>query len=1847
MSRLVETLFKNIERELGEKMGSVDDGQYRVVFSGPPRPVLEKVLELVLKKNGFQVGNTSKIISPVLLQTRNCKDPVSLDHSGSCSDAHLVKVRTSNRDGFVVLLPAGSTVNESMGTTLQEVGISLSSDVPVSETDFFKGLLHQVFESFPDSYREVYYGLASELFAQEIVEQDSGSKEGLSQWNLLERLFDYEANSATRHEELFASMGLMYCEVENIADYSDFKSVKRVFEDLADILETEEIRPGFAKLKENADEDLKEALDQCMKHIRSKCKSGSDFKESPTSIYCPIINLSRKEPLPPWWKVLSLDVWRELIDSLPSAPKKELNVTCTNKLFSEGNGIPFVVQAEVSFAIKFINSHEGREVKIYRKSGRVPEELETLRPQDGDQQITWEDLDPPEHVTIEYEFLMTSDRGGEAKSEKIKVISLDTYKVGIVPFCRTSKKVKLFKKKTKPSRKRAKAKVSKLEEFEGTLEVKGMGLHQVDLYTSKDVILAAEMIGFETSSETDHTISKQISKSGENHWVSTIETDEDCFYEFSGGVNGGAERKFRINIEADDDSTIGVESEFDRLVLENQRKVSNERGGTTIQVPYNRISQLERWLLDSEDSYRPLIIGPDYAKEDVWQEPSWNEGAIISRLQLLQDPRPTKEDFDIPEDFLEVRRKLIERIKQEEGSQSKFIEELSLSEYMAKPSEENEESFAFLIEEYLRLYNSWLDNDPSSATWCDLIIACGADPTGGSLKPEPYAVLLSPIHPLRLAWQCQAQSVLAEALASHQPCPAASMLNPKSVPDSLGLPMRNNAGKYDVIPFISVDGNSDYWQVLWNSNAFDELQKPTFEPIFGEWFGLSVDGLASGFTSPQVKKSIDETRRIFSAKSLFKVLLKSGSDGYSSCNDGIEEWVRENLGPDNDDWFDGGGERVDVIDARNESCHPLESNVALMRSLTDGMLNWFVDKDVSRPSDLAIFAHLGISHPRFYQNSGKVLKSATGVHGLTKWRVRWQTGEAGSFIAETRGSERVESEIGLSKSLNDTAFLLEQQCSKIADVFEFAPNLPSLSEAMKRASYCAISSSSLDPACFFGQMDNFYLWDYDLPSYSRRAGENNGYYLLASKSPLMNEAIASVLKQLSNGSDEANDELIESLLVEVANRGMPTLKKLTSGGTAALGEVGMLVALRVLQGDFISGSHTPSIVGARNKEGEDGLLNLIIPADPFMGHFDALRRSMDGKKLERPDLLLLAIKFDAEGDPTFVQITPMEVKARSGSMSPSERKKALSQASDFGGFLKALHAQGRKYRLWDIAWKNLLCSWIDYGFRVYGQLEMFRKDLDWCSCHQKVLSSILQEKTQIAIDDRGRLIIVDSSSQSDVFDDDSDRYNETLVITHSDAHKIITSPEDSLIPNLVNKIQDWETCCVQPLSQKPHTSVESVAKPTSLGDEAGEKDELGEASVKGSGGDVSVVQDTTKNEDEMGGEKIEGGGDQQEDTRVFGNDEDLGVRFSVGKSLGGFVEKEHFFHPSNTALNQLNIGVIGDLGTGKTQLLQALLYNLRSCKEANRGESPNILIFDYKKDYSKPLFIEQTGAKVVKPFEIPLNLFDTKDSESQTPWLTRSNFFFDIISKIFTGVSAMQKERLKQAAKKAYDRAEVNGVGAPTICDVFEKYKEDGGRPDTPWTIMSDLVDQRIFVETHEKAVSFREFFKGVVVIDLASLGQDDSTKNLIVIIFLNLFYENMLKIPKKDFIGQDPQLRALDSFLLVDEAYNIMRYEFELLKSILLQGREFGVGVILASQYLSHFKGKRENYAESLRSWFIHKVPDVSVKALEGLGFSQVNEDVSRRVKELEVHECLYRTQEVEGEFMKGHPFYKLVDNS
>jgi GTPase SAR1 family protein len=373
-----------------------------------------------------------------------------------------------------------------------------------------------------------------------------------------------------------------------------------------------------------------------------------------------------------------------------------------------------------------------------------------------------------------------------------------------------------------------------------------------------------------------------------------------------------------------------------------------------------------------------------------------------------------------------------------------------------------------------------------------------------------------------------------------------------------------------------------------------------------------------------------------------------------------------------------------------------------------------------------------------------------------------------------------------------------------------------------------------------------------------------------------------------------------------------------------------------------------------------------------------------------------------------------------------------------------------------------------------------------------------------------------------------------------------------------------------------------------------------------------------------------------------------GIKFKAGHVIHGFSEADRDFWPSNTNLNQINIGIVGDLGTGKTQLTKALIYQMVAHPERNREHKPRFLIFDYKHDYSSGDFVEAVGAKIIDPFNLPLNLFDVSSCTSRKPRMERYRFLVDILSKIYGVNRPVQELNLKGAVMAAYEKADRLQRSFPNLEDVYEEYiVKTEGKADSTTKILSDLVDLEIFETDPEKVVPFDEFMDGVVVVNLSELGSDDNTKNLLVVIFLNFFYEYMLKLEKKPFVGADPQLRFINSMLLVDEADSIMKYEFDVLRKVLLQGREFGVGVLLSSQYLSHFRRQENNYLEPLLTWFIHKVPNITVRELESIGLTKASNEIVNQIRSLQPHECLFKTLGVNGEFILAEPFYKIISGN
>lgn len=132
----------------------------------------------------------------------------------------------------------------------------------------------------------------------------------------------------------------------------------------------------------------------------------------------------------------------------------------------------------------------------------------------------------------------------------------------------------------------------------------------------------------------------------------------------------------------------------------------------------------------------------------------------------------------------------------------------------------------------------------------------------------------------------------------------------------------------------------------------------------------------------------------------------------------------------------------------------------------------------------------------------------------------------------------------------------------------------------------------------------------------------------------------------------------------------------------------------------------------------------------------------------------------------------------------------------------------------------------------------------------------------------------------------------------------------------------------------------------------------------------------------------------------------------------------------------------------------------------------------------------------------------------------------------------------------------------------------------------------QVFEANPSKTKSLFELLNGVVVIDLS--GYDPDIQSLIIAITLDLFYAQMQAAGSSKMDGN---YRQLTKMILVDEADNFMSEGFAALKKILKEGREFGVGTILSTQFLKHFGSGEDDYAKYILTWVVHNVSDLKIQ--------------------------------------------------
>jgi DNA phosphorothioation-dependent restriction protein DptH len=369
--------------------------------------------------------------------------------------------------------------------------------------------------------------------------------------------------------------------------------------------------------------------------------------------------------------------------------------------------------------------------------------------------------------------------------------------------------------------------------------------------------------------------------------------------------------------------------------------------------------------------------------------------------------------------------------------------------------------------------------------------------------------------------------------------------------------------------------------------------------------------------------------------------------------------------------------------------------------------------------------------------------------------------------------------------------------------------------------------------------------------------------------------------------------------------------------------------------------------------------------------------------------------------------------------------------------------------------------------------------------------------------------------------------------------------------------------------------------------------------------------------------------------------------------IGHNVQNEQpiLWEPTNTAkFMNTNSGIIGTMGTGKTQCTKSVVTQLYRNQHNNVDGKPiGILIFDYKSDYVDDKFIEATQGKKFNLHKLPYNPLSLFGDTPMLPVHTARGFS-ETMGRAF-GLGQKQTLKLRKLIGEAYDLAGIKKADpstwlkpAPTIADVWALFEESEPAEDSLYAALESLHELEIFETDITKCTSLYELVDGITVIELA--GYPGEIQNLVVALTLDLFYSQMQKQGKPEVQGD---FRQVTKLLLVDEADNFMSQNYPSLRKVLKEGREYGVGVILSTQDITHFKTSENDYSAYILSWIVHRVGQIKnqdIKSIFNKDDKADQEQLMKSIRELDKHYSLYVDGDKKVQKIKDKAFWELLND-
>jgi DNA phosphorothioation-dependent restriction protein DptH len=1105
MVALAQSLGKYVEEQFRSAWVRAPLDPFRPVLVGPPDETLKEIFATLTASGQHEwqlvVGSATQEVI-VLLVDGNAPATANVLSCG-CNWDYAVTIRNSRP--LVLILAARSswdTRPESLANTTETLG-DLGLVSHGGEDSLHTHLVRAVATHL--GLQEKQAQSLAKLVRTESAKLEPAVRDGMS-WTVFDRLLS-AAPGTSSIDTACRAAGLPVIGTSGL----DFQGSYDVLRGLGKLVGTSGLRDVVDQMKATAAAQahgISASLDFLQAHLAGKLFSPTALETAPSRYY------HVPSPTPAWYDSLSAKVLSEILSELGQGQQIDrLVLTCANALpgVNPLRGGPFIVASAPHLRAASQSGNTPSTVDFSRKVDRLAPEV---LPASATNPMECTDTAAPSHrKPIKYAAGALNYRAGT-----VDVLVLDSFACGGVVVARDAERngVPVY--------------AARANSWTQELGLPRGGATELLVFHSSN---AARVL---------------LTRAGEGPKVQIVQTGGHSIV-----FNEDLEDNDAFEVTVVDSAGLSIGAWTVQVTIRDLADISNSRLEVLVKTHRTRRTSVPQALdtllhrlelgayLPSAQSWKPIIA--------CWADrvPSrltvdWDSDRMLGDVQPPIDPRPSLN----PPAALLAARELVRSILHQE---QRCVAEIELDQPSLPP----------LVHDYLDRYFEWLGNEPHAACWIDVFAIHAAEWNARAghhvATEEPVVLLLSPLHPIRLAWHVVAQGQLSNSLQNL--CSAAGLLTPAQCPDAAVLYLQDGQSSKPRA-FFSLPCEDVHWAVLANTTFLDK-EKPRKEAMQRlSDLGLDVQAITGGFTSQQTQDSLREVNRLLPARATLRVGIVGDAESSSECGDGVFRWSEKQHSQENAGAT--GSLHVEVFDTRG-AADPSPEQLADLSETTAERVRWFklgANGDVPR-LDLTIIDQLGA---RSHEAANGTTRSAIAPASLFRVRVREDFQNARAIVESRVAVTRLAGP-GLPASLARAVAAYENLCAADAlnTHFRFTPNQDAVGSRLQNAIFLSVTSSQVDPACVVrgtvGQ--GGYLWDYELPGVLGGGESSLGYYLVARPTTAMCDAVERAASLVTNATLN-----VPGLLEEISRHGIPIFIE-------ALGERGKPVTRRT----WIVAGNTP------------------------------------------------------------------------------------------------------------------------------------------------------------------------------------------------------------------------------------------------------------------------------------------------------------------------------------------------------------------------------------------------------------------------------------------------------------------------------------------------------------------------------------------------------------------------------------------------------------------------------------------------------------------------------------------------